>query len=58
MKINVTEHERALIVYALREVGGLIGLSLATKINTQDIDTASDGPEVEILSVDGAGWGS
>lgn len=56
MKIDVTEHERNLIVQALLSVGTLVATTLAAKLHCQD--PADNGPEVDILSVEGAGWAS
>ena len=47
MKIEVTEHERNLIVAALQSINTLIAVSLSAKIYSQD--AADDGPEVDIV---------
>jgi len=49
MKIDLTEHERDIVLVALREMNTIITNALAVKINAQD--SADDGPEVGILSV-------
>jgi hypothetical protein len=50
MKIYLTEHERTVIADTLIDVGTVIALHLANKLLAQD--TADDGPEVAILSVE------
>ena len=50
MKIKLTEHERNVVIQALLSVGTVITIHLAEKINRQD--SAEDGPEVAILSVE------
>lgn len=47
MKITVTDHERHMIITALRDCNTLISVSLANKILMQD--PADDGPEIPIL---------
>ena len=48
MRIQITEHERNVVIQALMSVGTIITMHLAEKINQQD--PTSDGPEVAILS--------
>ena len=50
MKIQVTEHELLVILEALKSQQTVITMHLAAKLNAQD--TAEDGPEVAILSVE------
>jgi hypothetical protein len=47
MKINLTQHERNIVIAALVSVGTVISMHLAEKINQQD--PAEDGSEVAIL---------
>lgn len=48
MKITVTEHDRTIILMALRDVGTVITTHLAGKILAQD--PTNDGPEISILA--------
>ena len=47
MKINVTEHERRVIVYSLQMAATRLSLDLAQRVHDQD--ATNDGPEVNIL---------
>lgn len=47
MKIEVTDHERHIIITALRDIGTLVSVSLANKILMQD--PADEGAEIPIL---------
>jgi DNA-directed RNA polymerase subunit L len=50
MKIQVTEHEKMMIVVALQAYGTTLGDVLASKILAQSApDPADDGPEVELI---------
>lgn len=48
LKIDMTEHERNVVIQALLGVGTIITIHLAEKINRQD--PADDGNEVAILT--------
>lgn len=48
MKIELTEHERQIIITALMETKTVIGRTLANKLYMQD--PTGDGPEVVILN--------
>ena len=54
MKVNLTEHERDIVICVLREANSMIAIALAEKINNQN--PAEDGPEVEILNINREGW--
>jgi hypothetical protein len=54
MRIQMTDHERAIIIQALVTVGTVITMHLAEKINRQD--PADDGAEVAILKINRDGW--
>jgi hypothetical protein len=47
MKVNLTEHERNVVIQALVGVGTIITMHLAEKINRQD--PTDDGNEIGIL---------
>ena len=51
MKINLTQHERNVVIQALLSVGTVITIHLAEKINPPGL-RLEDGPEVAILSVE------